>query len=140
MKNLAISYYQVGRQREAIKLLKEELALSNKINGQGNPDTVETMNALAWDLATSRDSAIRDGAAAVYFGEKAVVATNQKNPSIIDTLAAAYAETGQFDKAVAAENQAIALLQDGSAKAALASRLALYQTNTPYRDPEMSPR
>ena len=51
-------------------------------------------NALAWSLATNADPNLRDGTAAVVFAEKAVAATNRKHVGYLETLAAAYAETG----------------------------------------------
>src|SRR5207248_2864569 len=50
------------------------------------------LNNLAWWLATDPEPNLRDGTNAVVFGEKAVAATNRKNVSYLDTLAAAYAE------------------------------------------------
>jgi predicted Zn-dependent protease len=70
---------------------------------------------------------------AVRFAELAVAATSRTNAAYLDTLAAAYAETHQFDKAVAAQQEAMALTQSEQEKEDLASRLKLYQSNTPYR-------
>ena len=72
----------------------------------GEVNALNALNALAWTLATSEDSAIRDGSNAVVFAEKAVSARNHKNPAELDTLAAAYAEVGQFEKAVRTEHHA----------------------------------
>ena len=52
----------------------------------------------------------------------------------LDTLAAAYAEAGQYDKAVSVQKEATALLQDEAQKQDYASRLKLYESNTPFRD------
>jgi len=49
-------------------------------------------------------------------------------------LAAAYAEVGQFEKAVSVQNEAIGLLQDETLKKDLATRLKLYESNSPYRE------
>jgi serine/threonine-protein kinase len=53
---------------------------------------------------------------------------------IMDTLAAAYAEAGQFTNAVRVQQEAIALLQNEPEKKDYASRLKLYENNSPYRD------
>ncbi len=92
------------------------------------------MNAIAWELATSGTASSSDGAAAVNYAETAVAATNRKNSNFLDTLAAAYAETGQFEKAVATEQEALALAKTGQARQNFAERLKLFQANTPYRD------
>ena len=92
------------------------------------------LNALAWSLATSADPNLRDGTNAVVFAEKAVAATDRKNGSYLDTLAAAYAETGQFAKAIGILQEAIALSQSEQERKDLASRLKLYESSIPYRD------
>ena len=53
---------------------------------------------------------------------------------ILDTLAAAYAEAGQFDSAVNAQKEAMALLQDEERKKDFSTRLKLYESGTPYRE------
>lgn len=93
----------------------------------------ETFNGLAWVLATSHHRELRDGPRAVTFAEKAVAGTNRKDPMQMDTLAAAYAEVGQFTNAVRVQREAIALLQDQKWREAFASRLKLYEVNVPYR-------
>jgi len=92
------------------------------------------LNALAWSLATSADPNLRDGTNAAVFAEKAVAATNRRNVSYLETLAAAYAEMGQFAKAVSIQQEAIALSQREDEKKDLASRLKLYENKAPYRD------
>ena len=87
-----------------------------------------------WILATSADPAIRDGANAVALAEKAVAATERKTPWSLGTLAAAYAEVGQFEKAISTQQEAIALLQTEEKKNDYRSRLKLYETKTPYRE------
>jgi hypothetical protein len=62
--------------------------------------------------------------------------TNRRNPSCIGTLAAAYAETGQFEKAIAAQKEAIALLKTEEERNEYAPKLKLYEAKTPYRDKE----
>ncbi len=91
-------------------------------------------NNLAWFLATSADPNLRDGTNAIAFGEKAVATTNRKNVSYLDTLAAAYAETGQFVRAINVQREAIALSQSDDEKKDLASRLNLYEQHSPYRE------
>ena len=94
---------------------------------------VDAQNSLAWRLATSDNPAIRDGSNAVVFAEKAVTATSRSVPANLDTLAAAYAETGQFEKAVSTQREAIALLKTEEEKKDYTSRLKLYEAKEPYR-------
>ena len=96
--------------------------------------SAEVLNEIAWVFATSADPNLRDGTNAITFAEKSVIATNRKKSMYLDTLAAAYAETGQFAKAVSIQQEAIALSQSEPEKRDLASRLKLYESNSPYRD------
>jgi len=91
------------------------------------------LNSLAWILATSASPAIRDGSNAVVYAEKSVAATNRKIPWNLGTLAAAYAEVGEFEQAVRTQREAIALLQTEADKNDFRSRLQLYEAKAPYR-------
>jgi hypothetical protein len=93
------------------------------------------LNALAWLLAASNDPQIRDGVDAVTFAERAVTAIKPKDPFILNTLAAAYAEVEQFTNAINTEKEAIGLLTEHLFIQDYSTRLNLYQTNTPYREP-----
>jgi hypothetical protein len=96
------------------------------------------LNNLAWLLATSPDSSLRDGPNAVALAEKAVAASNRKVSWNLGTLAAAYAEIGQFEKAVSTQREAIALLQTETEeeKNDFRSRLKFYESKKPYRTKE----
>jgi hypothetical protein len=63
-----------------------------------------------------------------------VAAANRKDPQTLDTLAAAYAEAGEFDKAIDTQKEAMELLQNEEMKKDFASRLKLYQSKTLYRE------
>jgi tetratricopeptide (TPR) repeat protein len=94
----------------------------------------QALSAVAWLLATCEDSAVRDGPGAVAYAEKAVEATNTKNPAFLATLAAAHAETGDFPRAVSLQKEAMAMAQAESLKKDLTVRLKLYESNIPYRE------
>ena len=93
-------------------------------------------DGLAWLLATCLDSEIRDGRTAVSYAEQAVTATRRSNALYLDTLAAAYAEFGDFTKAITVEKESIASNKDERLNQGMASRLKLYETGLPYRDNE----
>jgi hypothetical protein len=94
----------------------------------------QALNDAAWFLATCTEPTVRDGRAAVEYAEKAAAATNRKDIGILDTLAAAYAEAGEFTKAINTQRETMELVHDESSKSDFAIRLKLYESNTPYRD------
>ena len=101
-----------------------------------DPDNLQVLNDTSWVLATSSDTTLRDGDAALPLAEHAVQLTSEREPAVLGTLAAAYAETGRFDKAIELEQRAteMATQQGNSALAqSLNARLALYQDKTPIR-------
>ncbi len=101
------------------------------------PDWPEPLNAHAWLLATSPDDKLRDGAEAVRLATHAVDITSGRQPALLNTLAAAYAETGQSNKAVTAASQAIELAQQlGQTNLIprMQQALDLYHTGRPFRD------
>ena len=63
------------------------------------PNDVVLVNDAAWLLATSREPAARNGKDAVALARRAVELTGGQEPTIFSTLAAAYAEDGQFAEA-----------------------------------------
>ena len=100
------------------------------------PDDLPLLNDTAWLLATSADPALRNGSEAVALGEHAVELSSGRQPGLLATLAAAYAATGSFDRAVELEKRAASLAaQQGNAPlaATLQSRLTQLQAKTPIR-------
>jgi len=89
---------------------------------------------MAWLLATCGVPEARDGPRATRLAEKAVALTQRTNVTYLGTLAAAFAENGQFETAVAVQKEAIALLQGEEQKRDYNSRLRLYESGIPYRD------
>ena len=76
-----------------------------------DPNYVPAMNNLSWKLASYHEAEIRDGAKALFWANRAATATNHKNPAVLDTLAAAFAETGRFSEAIATLEVALRLAQ-----------------------------
>ncbi|NIM70661.1 MAG: hypothetical protein GTO48_09480, partial [Xanthomonadales bacterium] len=76
-----------------------------------NPGDVAVANNLAWLLATCPEPRYRNGPRALRLARQACEATAHKSPPLLDSLAAAYAETGQFDQAVATTRQALEIVR-----------------------------
>jgi hypothetical protein len=87
----------------------------------------------AWLQATCPNPSVRNGTNAVEFAQKALAASKLKDAGVLDTLAAAYAEAGQFEKAVSTEKQAISLASRENEQKEYETRLKLYQERKPYR-------
>ena len=104
-----------------------------------NPDDPDLLESLAWILATAPDASVRDGRAAVDLAQRAAQLSGETPPpTVLDTLAAAYAENGQFADAVAIAERALALSRSGSHSdliPQLELRLDLYRAGQPYREP-----
>jgi tetratricopeptide (TPR) repeat protein/cell division septation protein DedD len=101
-----------------------------------NPNYIEVFNNMAWIMATSPDERLRDGRRAVAYAERAVGETPDIN--FLDTLAAAYAEDGRFDEAVAIENRIISLLAAARQTDVMGlhvQRMSTYEEKRPYREP-----
>ena len=100
-----------------------------------SPKDAEFHNGLAWLLATCPEGRFRDGPGAIQHATTACELTKWNNPYWLDTLAAAYAEAGQFDKAVEFQQKALDLAKQPAAKELYREHLKLYREGKPYREP-----
>lgn len=121
--NRASSYGKSGRHQQAISDYEEAIRLE--------PRDDETLDAFAWLLATAPDPSIRNGKRAVELAREACELTEWKDANHIDTLAAAYARSGDFASAVKWQTKA---LEDPAFRKATQARerLALYRAGKPY--------
>ena len=114
-----------GKLGDAIRAYREAIRLE--------PDFHQAYNDLAWIYATSPNASIRNGDEAVALSTKACELTDFKKAEALDTLAAAYAEQGNFKKAAEYQYKAteLAPLQ---IKKELQKRHQLYKEGYAYRD------
>jgi len=126
--NIARILYGQGKIDEAIHNYQKALNI--------NKETPQTLFNLSWIYATSENNSYRDGIKAVKLAEKLCTLTKYQQPLALDGLAAAYAETGNFNMAVETAQRALGLaFQLGPKELALGieKRLKLYQVGQPYR-------
>jgi peptidoglycan/LPS O-acetylase OafA/YrhL len=108
------------------------------ISAKFTPLPPEKSNNLAWSLATDPDPAKRNGARAVALAEQACRGTHYDEAIMVGTLAAAYAEDGRFDDAIAMARRACQLAaKSGDEKLLKRNQdlLALYLKHQPYHEP-----
>ncbi|MBN1766708.1 MAG: tetratricopeptide repeat protein [Sedimentisphaerales bacterium] len=99
------------------------------------PDVSEVLNKLAWILATCGDESLRNPRDALQYAQKACELTDYLDYANLDTLSAAYAAAGEFDKAVETAEKSIQLANDAGNTAHAqdtATRLELFQNHQPY--------
>jgi len=128
--DLGMALVKKGQVAEGLAHLREAL--------KREPDNVQMLNDAAWLLATSSDAALRNASEAVRLAEHTAQLTAGHDPGALGTLAAAYAASGDFDRAQDVEQRAADLAgQQGKAQLAteLGSRVALFQAKTAIREP-----
>jgi protein O-mannosyl-transferase len=126
--NLGTALLQLGRVSEALKHFQKAIEM--------NPLNVEAQNNMALVLATFPETRVRNGTKAVELAEHADHLTGNRNASISATLAAAYAEAGQFPNAIKTAERALQLATDQGNPAladAIRAQIRLYQSGFPYR-------
>ena len=108
--------------------------LLDRVIASGKP-TPAMLNTLAWLLATCPAPEIRDGNKAVKLAKRACDDTAWEIPAVIDTLAAAYAETGDFEQAEAMAVKALAVGAGGKDTNAIQEHLEAFRARRAWREP-----
>ncbi|MFV2066069.1 MAG: tetratricopeptide repeat protein [Pirellulales bacterium] len=132
-----VAHYRLGRllasrgdPRAGIEHLRQAVAVK--------PDWPEGLRAAAWLLATESDPELRAAQQAVEMAERAATLTQEKNPVVLDTLAAAYASSEAYQRAVTTAELALELArashQDKLVQA-IEQRRDLYQQGKPFVRP-----
>jgi Tetratricopeptide repeat len=124
----AIIYNRKKDQARALRELDSISAL--KLNKPGS-----ALNGVAWVRATFPEPGLRDGNKATQEALRACEESQWQESDYIDTLAAAYAETGDFERAVKFQEQALGMVgPENPRRQKMESRLALYRDHKPYRE------
>ncbi len=122
--NRGMANQQLGNWGAAIRDFRAALEL--------RPENHAPWNNLAWLFATCPDDSLRNGEQAVEHAKQACELTEWKDYSVISTLAAAFAESGDFESAIMRHQEAIDMAPD-NVKESLQGRLALYESSQPMR-------
>jgi tetratricopeptide (TPR) repeat protein len=140
LRGRADAYLNIGDHKAAIADFEEAI--------KREPDDTGVLNNFAWVLATSPDDDVRNGSRAIELAAKACELTSYEKTHILSTLAAAYAETGDFDKAREWSKKAVELFaaqrpehesEDGKEAAdkmagELADELKQFEAGKPWRE------
>jgi tetratricopeptide (TPR) repeat protein len=132
--NLATTLSEQGRMAATLAQRRAEIRV--------RPDDIPLLNDTAWMLATNPNASLRNGEEAVELAQRALKLTGGKQPRMLDTLAAAYAEAGRFPEALQTARKALELArqQDEPALAeSLQAKIRLYQAGTPFRESPQLP-
>ena len=126
---LADAYVAQHKDADALVHWRKALAQS--------PQSVSVLVGMARVLASSSNASLRNGAEAVTLAEKANDLSGGADLTVLDTLAAAYAEKGQFPQAVASAQRSLDLAVskgDTAMAGAIRSRMEFYRENKAFRN------
>jgi tetratricopeptide (TPR) repeat protein len=123
---LGFLLFKDGETRQALGHFRQAVRLE--------PDALESLNGAAWILATHHNPAVRNVTEAVRLAEHACKLAEYKSALLLDTLAAAYAASGQFERAVQSMHSAIQLdaATSGGKADEFRERLALFRQRKAY--------
>jgi tetratricopeptide (TPR) repeat protein len=126
--NRAHFYLVEGEPELALKDLEEVMKRAPEFSGAAND--------YAWTLATNPKDAVRNGSRAVEFAKKACHETDYKHAPTVDTLAASYAEAGDWAEAVKWQSEAIRLAETTHPDEVkgMKERLESFQNKKAYRE------
>ena len=124
---------QVDSLLVVVGLVEFSLCFLNLLPAQVS--VVAVLNNLAWILATSNDSQLRNPNRALDLATSICKSRKSPDANQLDTLAAAYAATGDFSNAVATANRAQEIAKSNSELTSqIATRITLYRQSKPYRE------
>lgn len=124
----ASALYAAGSEQDALASLNDAIDLA--------PDNPFLFNARARLTSTALDENVRNSAHAIADAQRASELVPDE-PGFVAALATVYAESGDFENAVATQRRAIDMLEPGDqdALAWYQDRLTLYEQGMPFERP-----
>jgi len=117
----------VGKHADAVKDYEEALKL--------DPEDTGVLNNMAWVLATSPEDGVRNADRSIELGTKACELTKYQKPHILSTLAAGYAEKGDFETAKKWSAKAVEMgAKEDDIDQQLKKELESYKERKPWRE------
>ena len=117
----------VGKHAEALEDYEQAIKLE--------PEDTQVLNNYAWVLATSTDDKVRNADRSIELGTKACELTKYERPHILSTLAAGYAEKGDWENAIKWSTKAVEVgAKDAEVSEQLKKELESYQEKKPWRE------
>ena len=127
--NLGLALWSLGKTGRAIQEYRNVMNVK--------PNWAMAANSLAWVLATDENKKYRNGMEALRWAQVACKGDGRKNPEYLDTLAAAYAESGRYKSAVETAREGLDLARAASGTELaeeLEQRLRIYESGKPFTE------
>lgn len=124
LSNRAVAWLGKGEFQKA----KDDFTAAEKVA----PNLDEALNGFAWFLATCPEKSFRNGEMAIKKAKQACKISKNKNWYHLDTLAAAYAEIGDFENAVKYAKMALEVVPEAKA-AVCQEHLKRFEQRKPCR-------
>ena len=135
VEGLSRSYLGEQRLADALRVLR--LGVTSQPSDKSDPSHIRIVNLLANILATASDGSVRNGEEALRLAKQVAEQTHFQQPAVLQTLAAAYAENGDFENAIATAEKALEVLPPNSGAAGLkdsiSRQLVEYRAGRPIR-------
>ena len=125
----------LGHYEDGERLLRQSLELCERQLGPHHLSVATGLNNLAWVLATSPDDPVRNAKRSLECGLKASELTKYEKPHILSTLAAGYAESGDWETAIKWSSKAVELgVGEEDVDGQLKKELEGYKQKKPWRE------